>query len=999
MKRLDKCTLSIPAAEFTFIVGRSGSGKSTIANLISRTYETANDSIYVDGIPIKRLEKQWTQQNIMLLEQTPVVFNDTLFRNVVFGQGDPSSVANHRVVQACEKFGLDSTVATLAGGLHAIIGGKGCPLSGGQRQRIALARAYLRDPAVLILDEPTSALDQHSTEMVMNAIRDWRRGRTTVIISHHLDSMRPDDFVYVLDKGTVTKSGFKRNLEHADLGAFLTEALNEAIKDSAANLQINVIPPIAEDIAQNFGCHGYQQSRAHAHTWLMSRTPSSRYSHASILSPRLSVLSNTARVTGVNAMLRPPPAQCSGALSPSLSAMDQPSDAARLSSVVNRQFQSTPWKASLNPHTRDMQPSSPLQNALDLETMSTVSEASRFLKKKKRRVVELGVVTKSQKRSRNMSFWSIIRSVAPALDGPNISCLAFGVLTTMIGALSTPAFSFCLAKLLAAMWSTGDKNAEGKQWAFYLIIIAIVDGVCAGFGRYLLESSAQAWVDSVRRSALENILHQPKSWLIDDKNSHTRILEAFNVHAEEMRNIVGRFVPIIVSVATITSASIVWALIVCWNLTLIALAPLPLIIIALKTYTFLGKEWETKCSNAVEHAGQILGEVLTFSRTIANCGLDKHFAGKFAQAGTQCLRLGFKRAIYICPLFGLYQAFSYALTSLMFYYGTLILTQSNPVSVDSVLQVMNLLLFSIGTATELLSAMPQITMTTASAARVLAYTQLPDGELSPEIKSQGGRANLLPICMQNLTFAYPNQDCRNTLANVTLDILPGQCTVLVGASGCGKSTLLSLILGLHRPSPEFALSYADTPLPVMNPQQLRATVGYVTQTPFLFPTTIAENIVYGLDRASTLRHLNNLRAAARDAGIDEFVMSLPEGYSTVVGEGGTALSGGQAQRVTIARALVRRPSLLVMDEPTSALDQESAAGIRACIAELVVRWRAERRSAAVVVATHNVEMMRVADMVVVMDNGRNVEQGAFEDLWFNGDVFKRLVRQHENDPI
>lgn len=999
LKRLDRCTLSIPAGEFTFLVGRSGSGKSTIASLVSRTYETANDSIYVDGIPIKRLEKQWTQQNIMLLEQTPVVFNDTLFRNIVFGQGDPSSVANHRVVQACEKFGLETTVATLAGGLHAIIGGKGCPLSGGQRQRIALARAYLRDPAVLILDEPTSALDQHSTDMVMNAIRDWRRGRTTVVISHDLGNMRPDDFVYVLDKGKVTRSGFKRNLEHADLGAFLTEALNEAIKDSAANFQINIIPPVAEDIAQNFGGHGYPQAQAHAHTWLMSRTPSSRYSHASILSPRLSILSNTTRITGVNAMFRPSPALCSGALSPSLSAIDQPADAARLSSVVNRQFQSTPWKASLITNTRDMHPSSPLKNALDLETMSNVSDASRFLKKKKRRVVELGVSTKGQNRSRNMSFWSIIRSVAPALDGPNISCLALGVLTTMIGALSTPAFSFCLAKLLAAMWSTGDKNTEGKQWAFYLIIIAIVDGVCVGLGRYLLESSAQAWVDSVRRSALESILHQPKSWLIDDKNSHARILEAFNVHAEEMRNIVGRFVPIIVSVATMTSVSIVWALIVCWNLTLVALAPLPLIMVALKAYTFLGKEWELKCSNAVEQTGQILGEVLTFSRTIANCRLDTHFASKFSQAVTQCLRLGFKRALYICALFGLYQAFSYALTSLMFYYGTLLLTHSNPVSVDSVLQVMNLLLFSIGTATELLGAMPQIAMTTASAARVLAYTQVSNGELSPEIKSQGGRANLLPICMRNLTFAYPNQDGHNTLSSVTLDILPGQCTVLVGASGCGKSTLLSIILGLYRPSSEMALSYGDTPLPVMNTQQLRATVGYVPQTPFLFPATIAENIVYGLDRTSALRHLNNIRAAARDAGIDDFVMSLPEGYSTLVGEGGQALSGGQAQRLTIARALVRRPSLLVMDEPTSALDHESAAGIRACIAELVVRWRAERRSAAVVVATHNVEMMRVADMIVVMDNGRNVEQGAFEDLWFNGDAFKRLVRQRENDSI
>ncbi|OAA73396.1 a-Factor sex pheromone exporter [Cordyceps fumosorosea ARSEF 2679] len=598
-----------------------------------------------------------------------------------------------------------------------------------------------------------------------------------------------------------------------------------------------------------------------------------------------------------------------------------------------------------------------------------------------------------------------MRTLLTALDAQHTAHLALGVITTMIGALTTPAFAIVLAKLLAVMWSAGNRAAEGRLWALYLFIVAVIDGICTGLGRYLLESSAQAWVDSVRRSALECVLRQPKSWFSDDKNSQARVAEAFNVHAEEMRNLVGRFLPNIVAVTTMVAASVAWALIIRWDLTLVALAPLPVVVLVLKTYTRLGREWEVRCADAAEETGQIVAEVLAFGRTIAHCSLDGHFFSSFAQAIARCFHLGNRRAWRTCPLFGLYQAFSYVLTALVFYYGTKLLTSHSrtAASVDSVLQVLNLLLFSFGTATELLSTMPQITVTTAAAARVLSYTKLPRGELPPETGdySHGGRAALLPIRMRDLSFTFPNHPDRATLAGVTLNIQPGQCTVLVSTSGGGKSTLLALLLGLHRPdanATESAFTYADIPFAAMDLRHLRAAVGYVPQAPFLFPGSIADNIAYGLDAQSPLRHRSNVRAAARDAGIDDFVLSLPDGYDTLVGDGAgaTRLSGGQAQRVTIARALARRPSLLVMDEPTSALDEESSVAVRACVVELVARWRAERRPAAVVVATHSISMMRVADVLVVMEEGRVVEKGAFEDLWFSGDAFRRLVRQSQD---
>ncbi|OAA45883.1 a-Factor sex pheromone exporter [Beauveria brongniartii RCEF 3172] len=998
-KCLDKCTLSIPAGEMTFLVGRSGSGKSTIASLVSRTYDVSGDCIYIDGMPIKKLQKKWIQQQVVALEQTAVIFNDTLFRNIVFGYSDPASITGQQVVEACQKFGLGSTIANLTGGVHAIIGGKGCPLSGGQRQRIALARAYLKDPPVLILDEPTSALDPHSREQILNEIREWRRGKTTVIISHDLDTIRHDDYVYVLDQGAVAKSGFKREMVSAGVDVFLAEALNNSSNNTTSHIEVKVNAPRVQGLADSSS----QQSASPVQAWLTSKTNSATYSpRVSLLSPRFSVLSNPTRQVVTSAMLAPTAALCSNTLSTNLTGSREPLDISRLSILFNKQFRSASCQAAVDMNARDVQ-SPPLKPGFDLESVSNHSEPSEFPdRKKRRRLVELGIWSRKQTSGDDISFFGILQTVIPALDTLNTVWLVLGIVMTVIGALTTPAFSVCLARLLAVMWSPGDKVVEGKSWALSLIAIAVVDGVCVGSGRYLLEASAQAWVDSIRRSALASILHQPKSWFNEDKNSQTRIMEAFNLHAEEMRNLVGRFVPVIVSVATMALASVVWALVLSWRMSLVALSPLPLVVVALHAYTVQGRAWETRCSNVAEQTGRILGEALAHGRTVVHYGLETHFAGKYAYETTQCLSLGFKRALYTCPLFGFYQAFSYGMTSLLFYYGMRLMTR-DVASMDSVLQVLNLLLFSIGTAAELLGAMPQITLTLASAARVLDYATLtPHGELPAETADASpGRANILPIRVRELAFAYPG-NVRPTLISATLDILPGQCTVLVGASGCGKSTLLALLLGLQQPplscSPAPSLLYADTPCYAIDPRHLRATVGYVPQTPFLFPASIADNIAYGLDPASPLRHRSNIRAAARDAGIDDFIVSLPEGYDSRVGEGGTTtLSGGQAQRITVARALARHPSLLVMDEPTSALDAESAAAIRACIVELVTRWRAERRPAGVVVATHNVEMMRVADTIIVMDGGRTVEQGPFEDLWFNGDAFRRLVCQNQDD--
>jgi len=166
---------------------------------------------------------------------------------------------------------------------------------------------------------------------------------------------------------------------------------------------------------------------------------------------------------------------------------------------------------------------------------------------------------------------------------------------------------------------------------------------------------------------------------------------------------------------------------------------------------------------------------------------------------------------------------------------------------------------------------------------------------------------------------------------------------MVGSSGAGKSTIASLLLKLYQignnplasSNPSGDMTVSNYEIKTLHTTILRSRMAIVSRTPVLFPGTIAENIAYGLSRFLPETSIKSIRAAASAADIAEFIDSLPQGYNTPIGEGGTCLSGGQAQRVSIARAPVRNPDVRILDEATSALDVTSAQIIRETILSLV----------------------------------------------------------------
>lgn len=223
------------------------------------------------------------------------------------------------------------------------------------------------------------------------------------------------------------------------------------------------------------------------------------------------------------------------------------------------------------------------------------------------------------------------------------------------------------------------------------------------------------------------------------------------------------------------------------------------------------------------------------------------------------------------------------------------------------------------------------------------------------------------ITFDNVTFRY-NPDGPEILKDVNLTMEPGRTVALVGQSGSGKSTMADLIPRFYDPE-KGSIMLDGRDLRTLSVRELRSLMGMVSQEPILFNDTIRANITFGVANATE----QQIEAAARVANAHEFIMETENGYDTVIGDRGCRLSGGQRQRLSIARAVLRNPRILILDEATSALDSESEAQVQQALDRLM----ADRTT---LVIAHRLSTVRNADLICVLNQGRIVERGTHEEL-------------------
>ncbi len=197
-------SLTIKKGETIALVGHSGSGKTTIANLLNRFYDINSGALLVDGTPINKIKKESLYSLIGVVTQEAILFNDSVENNLKLGQ---PNATEEQVITAAKAAYAHQFIQELPEGYKANIGEGGSKLSGGQKQRLSIARAVLKNPQILILDEATSALDTTSEKSVQQALENLMKKRTSLVIAHRLSTIQKADRILVLDKGAIVESG------------------------------------------------------------------------------------------------------------------------------------------------------------------------------------------------------------------------------------------------------------------------------------------------------------------------------------------------------------------------------------------------------------------------------------------------------------------------------------------------------------------------------------------------------------------------------------------------------------------------------------------------------------------------------------------------------------------------------------------------------------------------------------------------------------------------
>ncbi|KAI0265438.1 P-loop containing nucleoside triphosphate hydrolase protein [Gloeopeniophorella convolvens] len=1019
---LKDVTIYIPPHETTFIVGGSGSGKSTIAQLLLRMYSIQEGTISLDDQDVEFLDSNWTRQHIGAVSQGAILFDGTVHENVAMGLAGPGSTrrpqdaTRKEVVEACQTALLHRFIEDLPDGYDTRLGNGGANLSGGQRQRLALARAILRDPTVLILDEATSALDATSRILVFEAIKLWRRNKTTIVITHDLSQITQNDFVYVLKDGRVAEGGYREDLE---VGG------GEFQRMSATQLEAGGFAVKEED---GWSSEAVRQRDADAEKILESqhdRSPSAQAVKRESMAIRSITLSNwmldvvsdltratapplpsamvaereTERVSRFVPMeaftgdLPAPPRQ----RRPSTLAIDLPlpSPARTVTSRrLSLQFSPTSPVLSLglsNSSTLFDDDVDVEDEKLALKRMVTAASRRRFYdganKRERKRWDTIKLQPLGGKQNETVaveeppaedepqaSVFAVIREAYPTI--PYKPLILLGIVFAIISGAITPIFSFMLSRLLFEV-SNGAKDVSViNTFGGIVLAIAIADGLFVGLKFIVFETAAVLWVARLRTICYRLVLSQDKSWFDRSENAAVKLCQILTRDGDDARSLIATVLAQVVVVVSMLAVGLIWALARGWQLTLVGFAIAPVFILTMVVQSRLVAKCELRNKRAREEVAKGYYDTIVNIRGIRSMGFESVFLERFNDSAESALHTGVRGAFVEGCTYGLASSLIYLSEALLFYVGALLVSQGT-YSYLQMVQVLNLVVFTVSIGSQLMSFTHRIAQSLQATrdfnrlVRLSTDTDESQGTACPPIAGT--------ISFDNVSFSYPERPDVPVLRNISLDIKEGESVAIVGSSGSGKSTLAHLLQRLYEPT-SGTVSVGPWTLRGMDVRHLRNHVAVVSQNPHLFDATVTENIAYGTDG---LPH-NDIERAAHAANVHAFIEGLPQGYDTLVGENAALISGGQAQRLQIARALVRPAHVLILDECTSALDGAN----QAAVLTTVLGAKAGRTT---LMITHKLPVMRMCDRIVVVHEGRIAEQGTYEELTARRGVFAQLA--------
>lgn len=555
-------------------------------------------------------------------------------------------------------------------------------------------------------------------------------------------------------------------------------------------------------------------------------------------------------------------------------------------------------------------------------------------------------------------FWQFLELVKP--HWLVLSEVFIASVLIQIFGLAVPLLTQLLLDRVVVQGSTLTLTAIGIGLLFFGLFRVTITGL----RQYLLDHTAQRVDLALIVGFIRHTLRLPLSFF--ESRFVGDIVSRVQENRKIQRFLTGEALSILLDLLTVFVyvGLMVWY---SWKLTILVLIVVPLFfLLALVTTPFL-RRISREIFNTIVNESSYLIEALTGIRTVKSMAVERNVRWHWEELLNQSIKATFDGHIISNKL----QVFSSAIeavsTTALLWYGAWLVINSQ-LTIGQLI-AFNMLLTSVITPFQRLTVLWNELQEV-----VIAVERINDVlEAEPEEDWRSKTYQRLPqiqghLRFENVTFRYHPESEINILENLSFEVKPGQMVALVGRSGSGKTTIAKLVLALYPPT-EGKILIDGQDITTISRQSLREQIGTVDQDTFLFGGTIRENISLRHPEAS----LEEIIAAAKQAGADQFIQQLPMGYETQIGESGGMLSGGQRQRLAIARALLGNPRLLVLDEATSSLDAESERIIQTNLNTVL-------RDRTTLVIAHRLSTVRKADLILVLDRGILVEQGTHDEL-------------------
>ncbi|XP_060833694.1 ATP-dependent translocase ABCB1-like isoform X2 [Rhopalosiphum padi] len=523
------------------------------------------------------------------------------------------------------------------------------------------------------------------------------------------------------------------------------------------------------------------------------------------------------------------------------------------------------------------------------------------------------------------------------------------------------------------------------KYSLYYIYIGCTVLFAAFIQTFCWEIACERQVYRLRKALYSQMLRQEISWydLSDDGNLTTKLSDDL----ERIREGISSKFSMVTQYTSTLFTGILIGLCVNWRLTLIILCVTPFLVAVSGALAIISASTAAREQIKYGLAGSIAEEVLLNIRTVAAFGGELKESKRYNIAIEEGRKLVMKKYYVFSILLGSVFVIMYSAYGIAFWYGSNLIVNkiSSPGSIFTVFFSVMAGAFSVGNALPFINS---VSIAIGAASNI--FNIIDNKPKIDPYSSQGKKLNKIQgkIEFKNVNFTYPTKCSISVLNNLSLTIEPGQTVALVGSSRDGKSTIGNLLLRFYDPT-EGQVLLDNFDLKYLNLHWLRQNIGIVSQTPVLFGVSIAENIRYGQSDCTQ----QDIIAAAMTSNAHSFIIKLPKGYDTLIGDKGFQLSGDQKQRIVIARALVKDPKILLLEEATSGLDAESEDIIQKALDKA-------QQNRSTIILTHRLTTLRNVDIIFVLQDGCIVESGTHEFLMSKNGLYSNLfntqVKQENN---